>query len=342
MEPKDFDFYLPEALIAQYPTRERDSSRLMVLSRATGEISHRGFRDIKEYLRPGDLLILNDTRVLPARLLGNKASGGKAELLLIEKLPPAHAGREVWRCMVKPSKGVGPGTRFFFDQGTEAVVLEHGSGSFRVCEFTSQLDMGKIGRVPLPPYIRRDAEDEDRTRYQTVFAESDGAVAAPTAGLHFTDALLGEIRAMGVEVHKITLHTGPGTFMPVRVKDIASHTMMEESYSIPEEVFAAIVKARSEKRRVVAVGTTSTRALEAAAEKGLDNPVLNGATSLFIYPGYKFKVVDALLTNFHLPGSTLIMLVSAFAGTARIMDAYAEAVKEGYRFFSYGDAMLIL
>jgi len=342
MEAKDFDFYLPEELIAQYPTRERDSSRLMVLSRATGEISHRGFRDIKEYLRSGDLLVLNDTRVLPARLVGRKATGGKAELLLIEKLPPAHAGREVWRCMVKPSKGAHPGSRFFFEHGTEAVVLESGAGSFRVCEFTSQLDMGKIGRVPLPPYIRRDAEDEDRARYQTVFAESDGAVAAPTAGLHFTEALLDEIRDAGVEVLRITLHTGPGTFMPVRVKDISTHTMMQESYSISEDVFAAIRKAKQEGRRVVAVGTTSTRALEAAAQKGFEGPVLSGATSLFIYPGYSFKVVDCLLTNFHLPGSTLIMLVSAFAGTSRIMDAYAEAVKERYRFFSYGDAMLII
>lgn len=342
MKAKDFDFNLPEELIAQYPTSERDSSRLMVLSRATGEISHRSFRDIKEYLRAGDVLIVNDTRVLPVRLLGKKVTGGKAELLLIGKLPTAQAGREVWRCMVKPSKGAIPGTRFFFDGGTEAVVLESGDGSFRICEFSSTLDLEKIGRVPLPPYIRRDAEDEDRTRYQTVFAESDGAVAAPTAGLHFTGPLLDEIKAIGVEVCRITLHTGPGTFMPVRVKDISSHTMLPESYFISEEVFAAIVKAKREKRRVVAVGTTSTRALEAAVENGFDNPVLNGSTSLFIYPGFEFKAADALLTNFHLPGSTLIMLVSAFAGTERIMDAYAEAVKERYRFFSYGDAMLIV
>lgn len=342
MEPKDFDFYLPGHLVAQWPPKERGASRLMVLSRATGEISHRGFRDIKDHLRQGDLLVLNDTRVLPARLLGNKATGGKAEILLTEKLPAARAGKEAWRCMVKPSKGVGPGSRFFFGPGVEAVVLESDADGFRVCEFSAPLDLDRIGRIPLPPYIKREAEEEDGERYQTVFASSDGAIAAPTAGLHFTEPLLDEIRGMGVEVHRITLHTGPGTFMPVRVKEISRHRMLPERYSIPEEVFASIARAKKEGRRVIAVGTTSTRALEAAASDGLDNPKLQGATGLFIYPGYGFKVVDALLTNFHLPGSTLIMLVCAFAGRERVLDAYAEAVKEGYRFFSYGDAMLII
>ncbi|MFQ5735369.1 MAG: tRNA preQ1(34) S-adenosylmethionine ribosyltransferase-isomerase QueA [Thermodesulfobacteriota bacterium] len=342
METREFDFYLPEGLIAQYPLDERDSSRLMVLSRATGEILHRSFREIGEFLRPGDVLVLNDTRVVPARLLGRKATGGKVELLLTGKVGLAQAGKEAWRCMVKPSKGVGPGTRFFFDHGVEAVVLESGPEGFRVCEFTSPLDLEEMGRIPLPPYIRRDAEEKDRERYQTVFAASDGAVAAPTAGLHFTAPLLDGLRASGVEVHRITLHTGPGTFMPVRVKDLKNHRMLPEFYTIPPEVFASVVKAREEGRRVIAVGTTSTRALEAAARDGIDRPVLKGPTGLFIYPGYEFKVVDALLTNFHLPGSTLIMLVSAFAGTRRVMDSYAEAIKQGYRFFSYGDAMLIV
>lgn len=342
METKDFDFYLPEDLIAQYPSKERDASRLMVLSRATGEVSHRGFRDIKDLLHPGDVLVLNDTRVLPARLVGKKATGGRAELLLTVKLASAQAGKEVWRCMVKPAKGVGPGTRFFFDEGAEAVVLESGSDSFRVCEFTAPLDIEKIGKVPLPPYIRREAEEGDRERYQTVFAAAAGAVAAPTAGLHFTAELLDEIRRSGVEVHRITLHTGPGTFMPVRVNDVRNHRMLPEYYSIPDGVFAAVLAAKKDKRRVIAVGTTSTRALEAAVQNGFDTPVLKGETGLFIYPGFEFKAVDAMLTNFHLPGSTLVMLVSAFAGASRIKDAYVEAIKEGYRFFSYGDAMLII
>ncbi len=342
METKDFDFYLPDDLIAQYPLKERDSSRLMVLSRSTGEVLNRGFRDILEFLRPGDVLVLNDTRVIPARLAGKKATGGKVELLLTEKLATAQAGRESWRCMVRPSKGVAPGTRFFFDHGVEAVVLESGEEGFRVCEFSPPLDLDRLGRMPLPPYIKREAGDEDRQRYQTVFAASDGAVAAPTAGLHFTSELLDGIRAHGVEVVRVTLHTGPGTFMPVRVKDISRHTMLPEYYSISPEAFGAVARAKKEGRRVVAVGTTSTRALEAATREGLEKPILKGVTGLFIYPGYEFRVVDALLTNFHLPGSTLIMLACAFAGKQNIMNAYAEAVRLGYRFFSYGDAMLII
>lgn len=337
MDLKDFTFELPESLIAQEPLGKRDSSRLMTVSRKDGVIGHRLFRDFPACLSPGDLLVLNDTKVIPTRLLGVKPTGGKVELLLVEK---TDAGVEEWKCLARPAKGLKPGTKVLFGDVEGQMLGQDEEGLF-ICRFSSTLDLEKIGKVPLPPYIKREATNADSSRYQTVFAGVDGAVAAPTAGLHFTGELLAGIKAMGVEVCHVTLHTGPGTFMPVRVEKIEEHRMMRERYRIDASVFSAVVKAKKEGRRIVAVGTTSTRALEASAASGLDSPVLEGSTSLFIYPGYRFKVVDALLTNFHLPESTLLMLVCAFAGRELVLEAYKEAVRKEYRFFSYGDAMLI-
>ena len=342
MDLRDFTFDLPESLIAQEPLAERDSSRLMTVSRKTGAIGHRLFRDLPEYLKPGDLLVLNDTKVIPTRLIGAKPTGGKVELLLVEKTP---SGAEEWKCLARPAKGLKHGTKVLFEGAgvvVEAEMLGQDDEGLFVCRFSGALDLERLGQVPLPPYIKRVATDADSRRYQTVFAGVDGAVAAPTAGLHFTEQLLDGIKSMGVEVCRVTLHTGPGTFMPVRSEKIEEHRMMRERYRIDESVFSAVVKAKEEGRRVVAVGTTSTRALEASAQGGFASPVLEGSTSLFIYPGYRFRVVDALLTNFHLPESTLLMLVSAFAGRELVLDAYREAVKKEYRFFSYGDAMFII
>lgn len=338
MRLEDFTFDLPERLIAQEPLARRDSSRMMVLSRKEGTVSHREFTRLPEYLREGDLLVLNDTRVIPTRLLGSKASGGKVELLLVER---SSGPQEEWKCLAKPGKGLKPGTRVFFD-GIEAEMLGQDDEGLFLCRFSGPLDLRKYGKVPLPPYIRRAATDSDSSRYQTVFAGKDGAVAAPTAGLHFTDELLTGLKAKGVEVSFVTLHTGPGTFMPVRVENIEEHRMMRERYRIEEAVFKKVAKAKDEGRRVVAVGTTSTRALESSVRYGFSSPRLEGATDLFIYPGFEFKVVDALLTNFHLPESTLLMLVSAFAGRELVLRAYREAVANEYRFFSYGDSMLIV
>ncbi len=341
MDIKDFEFDLPEGLIAQYPLPERDSSRLMTLSRSTGEFSHASFRDLPGLLRSGDLLILNDTKVLPARLIGKKSSGGKVEALLIERLLKTDDGREDWACLIRNSKGLREGSLLFFETEAEVRGFDEKSGLWRV-SFKNGPRYNEVGRIPLPPYIRREPEESDKIRYQTVFAGVEGAIAAPTAGLHFTDKLLAEIREKGVETRCITLHTGPGTFMPVRVTDVRDHRMHGERYSIDNSTFDAIKKAKQEGRRVIAVGTTSTRALEAAFKDGFDSPVLSGTTDIFIYPGFRFRVIDGLLTNFHLPGSTLIMLVAAFAGREKVLAAYKEAVELGYRFFSYGDAMLII
>lgn len=338
MDLKDFTFDLPDRLIAQEPLAERDSSRLMTLKRKGGLIAHASFRDFPGLLRPGDLLVLNDTKVIPTRLLGAKPTGGRVELLLVEKL--ATDGLEEWKCLAKPGKGMKPGAKVFFD-GVEGSFLGLDSEGLFLFRFSCPLDLEKIGKVPLPPYIRRAAIEADSVRYQTVYAGVEGAVAAPTAGLHFTGPVLDEIKGCGVEVCRVTLHTGPGTFMPVRVEKIEEHRMMRERYAISPEVSEAVVRAKKDGRRVVAVGTTSTRALEACFRDGLGSPVLEGSTDLFIYPGYSFRVVDALLTNFHLPESTLLMLVSAFAGRELVLEAYAEAVRQGYRFFSYGDAMFI-
>lgn len=341
MELKDFDFHLPESLIAQRPLDERDSSRLMVLERATGSIAHRVFRDIPGYFREGDLLILNNTRVIPTRVLGRKETGGKVELLLVKRVC-SDGSMQQWTCMAKPSKGLRKGSRVIIKEGVAAEITGVDDEGFFICSIKGPFDLEAFGSVPLPPYIKREAVFEDKVRYQTVYAGVDGAVAAPTAGLHFTDRLLEGIKSRGVDVRYITLHTGPGTFMPVRTARIEEHRMLREGYSIPVEVFEAVKKAKEERRRVIAVGTTSTRALEASAANGFEAPALEGATGLFIYPGFRFRVVDALVTNFHLPGSTLIMLASAFAGHASLMRAYEEAVRLEYRFFSYGDAMLII
>ncbi|MBI5885351.1 MAG: tRNA preQ1(34) S-adenosylmethionine ribosyltransferase-isomerase QueA [Deltaproteobacteria bacterium] len=338
LDIKAFDFDLPETLIAQHPLDDRAGSRLMALERATGSLRHLTFTGITGLLKQGDVLVLNDTKVVPARLFVTRATGGKVELLLVRE-----ERKGLWECMIRNSRGLKPGSLLFFTGHGRACIKEKGEGLW-TCAF-EDVDpwelMERAGRVPLPPYIKREPSEEDRARYQTVFAGPKGAVAAPTAGLHFTEALLDEIRGMGVEVLSLTLHTGPGTFLPVRVDDIAIHKMHREYYSIPRPVFDAVRAARAGGRRVIAVGTTATRALEAAAATGLDNPVLAGSTDIFIYPGYDFRVIDGLLTNFHLPRSTLLMLVCAFAGRERVLAAYKEAVERQYRFFSYGDAMFI-
>lgn len=342
MELKDFDYNLPPELIAQHPLKERDSSRLLVLGRTGGELTHGVFTDIKDYLKAGDLLVLNDTKVIPSRLVGTKETGGRVELLLVSK---ATGGAEVWKCMARPLKGLKFGTKIAFDKGIGATVTDEADDGLITLSF-SGVEEGlsvpmALGDVPLPPYIRRGTVKDDSERYQTVYAVKEGAVAAPTAGLHFTEGLLGDLKEAGVEVRYITLHTGPGTFLPVRVNDISKHRMLPEAYSIPVEVFNAVMDAKREGRRTIAAGTTTTRALEAAVINGYEGPRLSGSTDLFIYPGFTFRAVDGLLTNFHLPGSTLLMLVAAFAGRVNILNAYKEAVKEKYRFFSYGDAMLI-
>ncbi|OGQ54763.1 MAG: tRNA preQ1(34) S-adenosylmethionine ribosyltransferase-isomerase QueA [Deltaproteobacteria bacterium RIFCSPLOWO2_02_FULL_53_8] len=338
MNITDFDYDLPEELIAQHPLEDRAGSRLMTLDRASGAVRHLTFSAITGLLKPGDVLVLNDTKVVPARLFAKKATGGKVEMLLVRE---ERVG--VWECMLKNSKGLKLGMRLFFDTGGAACITGESGGLWQ-CRFEG-VDpwelMERTGSVPLPPYIRREPSEADRGRYQTVFAGPKGAVAAPTAGLHFTETLLDNIRAMGVEVLRLTLHTGPGTFLPVRVDDITAHRMHKEHYSISRPVFDAVIRAKAGGRRVIAVGTTTTRALEAAVLNGFDSPALEGSTDIFIYPGFVFKVIDGLLTNFHLPSSTLLMLVCAFAGHKNVMAAYKEAVDKRYRFFSYGDAMFI-
>jgi len=346
---EDFDYDLPEGLIARAPADRRDKSRLLVLGRRSGQITHSVFSDFPGLLRPGDLLVLNDTRVVPARLFGKRQTGGAVEMLV---LPAEDWERDRFSAMISPTRRLRPGVRITFDAAPGAMVEVTGrrpDGYFD-CTLTGVPSVRALldaaGTVPLPPYMERAPIESDAERYQTVFAERDGAVAAPTAGLHFTPEMLERIKGAGVEVRFVTLHTGPGTFMPVRTEEIAAHRMHTEFYEVAPEVFESVVRARREGRRVVAVGSTSTRALESAALGGLDDPVLAGETGLFIYPGSggvetQFRVVDAMLTNFHLPRSTLLMLVSAFAGHENVMAAYREAVKEGYRFYSYGDAMFI-
>ncbi len=341
---EDFDYELPEGLIAGEPEGERDASRLMVIDRASGSISHRAFPDITEYLESGDVLVLNDTKVMRARLFGRKKTGGRVEVLLVEGRGKA-GGEDLWQCMVRPAKGISKGSRIFFDEGAEAEVTGVDEQGFRLCAFKGagpEALMERQGSVPLPPYIRRPANAMDAERYQTVFAEKTGAVAAPTAGLHFTKRLIERVRDSGAQVVHVTLHTGPGTFMPVREKDITRHRLLPERYSISLDAFNAVVSAKRRGQRVMAVGTTVTRALEACVQGGFDRPALQGRTGLFIYPGYEFKVIDRLVTNFHLPRSTLLMLAAAFTGHGLLMNGYMEAVRRRYRFYSYGDAMLVI
>jgi len=341
MRQDDFDFNLPDELIASEPLEKRDASRLMTLGRQSGEIGEYAVTDLPDLLRSGDLLVLNNTRVLPARLFGRKESGGRVELFLVRRLD---GDDEQWESLIRSSKPSRPGTLIHLEEGVCATVLGQGDGETRVVSFSGFDDfvswLERVGQVPLPPYIRRAPTESDRERYQTVFAAERGAVAAPTAGLHFTGDLLQRIRGRGVETATITLHVGLGTFMPMRVEDPRQHRMHSERYRVPQETVAAINACRERGGRVVAVGTTVTRTLEHAAAGGT---LLagSGETEIFIFPGYRFRVVDALITNFHLPKSTLLMLVSAFAGRESVLAAYSEAVARGFRFYSYGDAMFI-
>ena len=343
-----FDFELPEQQIAQEPAPRRDDARLMVLDRDTGVATHAGFRALPAELRPGDLLVFNDTKVIPARLRGRKPTGGVVEMLLIEPLTGSRHGSR-WRALLDGSRSLRPGMELVFPGGLIATPVEREADAWRVELRTGTRSLTELldheGEIPLPPYIRRSASDPrvalDRERYQTVYARIPGAVAAPTAGLHFTEGLLQALAAGGVEAAFLTLHVGLGTFAPVRVERVSEHPMHDEAYVLPAETAEAIERARRRGGRVVAVGTTVARTLETCAEgNGRVTPGA-GRSGLFIYPGFHFQVVDALVTNFHLPRSTLLMLVCAFAGTERVLAAYREAVRRGYRFYSYGDAMLV-
>ncbi len=340
MNVSDFYYDLPEELIAQTPIEKRDESRLMVLNRANQTIEHKTFKDIIDYLEPGDCLVRNNTKVIPARLYGKKATGAKIEFLLLNRIEG-----DIWECIVRPGHKLKPGTEVEFGDGIlKAKVLDVMEGGTRKVEFKYEgifneiLD--KIGLMPLPPYIHESLKDNDR--YQTVYAKYEGSAAAPTAGLHFTPELFEKIKAKGIDVANVTLHVGIGTFRPVKVENVEEHHMHSEHFYIKQEDVDKINNAKKNGKRVIAVGTTSCRVLETIAdENGMVKPT-EGDTQIFIYPGYKYKCLDGLVTNFHLPESTLIMLVSALAGRDYIMKAYNEAVKERYRFFSFGDAMLIL
>jgi S-adenosylmethionine:tRNA ribosyltransferase-isomerase len=337
---EDFDYALPPELIAQEPAPTRTGSRLFVIDRKTGGISHRMFPDLLEYLRPGDLLVFNDTRVIPARMFGVKeGTGGKVEVLLI-----VNVEGNTWEALVKPGDRVKPGHILLFGGGRmKGRVLERTTDGTRIIEFDSQdfmKDLQELGEVPLPPYIKKKAADPGR--YQTVFAKEPGSSAGPTAAFHFDNEIIDKIRALGVESAYVTLHIGPGTFRPVKTLQIEDHRMHREFFSIPQETIEAVQKARKEGRRIIPIGTTSTRTLETVFDEEGNVRRTTGWTDIFIYPGYKFKMADALVTNFHLPRSTLLMLVSALAGRDLIMKAYDEAVKERYRFFSFGDCMLIV
>ena len=355
----DYKYTLPENLIAQAPAQCRDRSRLMVLARKARSISHHCFADLVELLHNGDLLVVNDTRVIPARLTGTKETGGKVEVLFLDYPQEMARGNRdngtrpvpagvVCECLVKASKPPRPGSMLRFGEGLTARVLGGSEGVFEMA-FQCEADIGRllerIGEVPLPPYIRRNGRDlspcDDRQCYQTVYAKRKGAVAAPTAGLHFSPDLLKRLIEKGVEVIAITLHVGYGTFLPVRVTDIRKHKMHAETYELTAKAASAINQAQDAGRRVIAVGTTSVRVLEYAADAAGRVRPGSGKCDLFIYPGFQFKVIDALITNFHLPESTLLMLVSAFADPGFILDAYQEAIRRTYRFYSYGDAMLI-
>ena len=340
MKTQDFWYDLPEELIAQTPLQQRDSSRLLTLDRKTGEVSHRHFYDIYDYLQPGDCLVMNDSRVLPARLLGRRPSGGAVELLLLRDM-----GDKRWECLAKPGRKLQPGQEVIFGDGeltaTILSVLEDGN---RLVEFHFEgifLEvLERLGKMPLPPYIK--AQLEDQERYQTVYSREVGSAAAPTAGLHFTPELMERLRNKGVSIAFVTLHVGLGTFRPVKVENVLEHHMHSELCILPEETAIQLNKTRAEGGRIICVGTTSCRTLESLALP--DGTFVAGSkwTDIFIYPGYTFKTMDGLITNFHLPESTLVMLVSAFAGRENVLAAYEEAVREKYRFFSFGDAMLIL
>ena len=340
MDVKDFDYDLPEELIAQDPLEDRSSSRLMVLDKNTGEVSHHVFKEIVKYLRPGDCLVLNNTKVIPARLFGVKeGTMAKIEILLLKRRQ-----NDVWETLVKPGKKAKPGTKIIFGDGLlTGEVIDVVDDGNRLIQFSYEgifeeiLD--KLGQMPLPPYITHQLKDKNR--YQTVYAKYDGSAAAPTAGLHFTKELLQQVKDKGVDIAEVTLHVGLGTFRPVKVDNVLDHHMHSEFYMVSQEAADKINNAKKNGGRIISVGTTSTRTLEAASDENGMLKECSGWTDIFIYPGYSLKVIDCLITNFHLPQSTLVMLVSALAGREHVLNAYKEAVEERYRFFSFGDAMFI-
>lgn len=339
MKVTEFDYDLPEELIAQVPIKKRDESRLMVLDRKNKTIEHKKFKDIIEYLEPGDVLVRNNTKVIPARLYGNKETGAKVEFLLLNNIEG-----DIWECIVRPGNKLHIGAKVIFGDGLlKAEILDTMEGGTRKVKFSYEgifneiLD--KIGLMPLPPYIHESLKDNDR--YQTVYAKYEGSAAAPTAGLHFTDELLKKLEEKGVIIANVTLHVGIGTFRPVKEENVEEHKMHTEHFYIKKEDAEKINNAKTKGKRVIAVGTTSCRVLETIADENGMVKETEGDTGIYIYPGYKFKCLDGLITNFHLPQSTLLMLVSALAGKEYIMEAYKEAVKEKYRFFSFGDAMFI-
>ena len=340
----DFDYYLPEELIAQHPTDKRDESRLLVVDRKSGERFHKHFYDILDYLNPGDCLVMNNSKVIPARLFGIKEkTGAKVEFLLIKRKKD-----DIWEAMVRPGKKLHVGDRVAFseDGSLSAEILEHGEGGTRIVRFEYEgifLDLlERIGKIPLPPYIERESEAEDKERYQTVYCKEEGSVAAPTAGLHFTKELLERAAEKGVKLAYVTLHVGIGTFRPVKCDVIEEHKMHFEEYEIDEKNAEMINETKKAGGRIISVGTTSTRTLESAVKEDGTLEAGRGSTDIFIYPGYRFKMIDSLITNFHLPKSTLLMLVSALYNRENIIAVYNEAVAQKYRFFSYGDAMLII
>lgn len=355
MKISDFDYYLPEELIAQKPADRRECSRLLVVHRDTGKIEHRHFYDIIDYLKAGDCLVLNNSKVLPARLYGVKEkTGAKVEFLLIKRIEG-----DTWETMVRPGRKLKPGDIVVFSQEPllKATIKDFGTDGTRIVDFeydgVFMERLEEIGSMPLPPYIERSSDSEDRDRYQTVYCREEGSVAAPTAGLHFTEELLKKAEDKGVELVYVTLHVGIGTFRPVKCENIEDHTMHFEEYSISEESAEVINRAKREGRRIISVGTTSTRTVESAAYFDADAQTTDGkagcwqvrsgegSTGIFIYPGYEFKIIESLITNFHLPKSTLLMLISALYDREKILAVYDEAVKQKYRFFSYGDAMFI-
>ena len=343
MKVRDFDYELPPERIAQEPLPERDASRLLVLDRGTGELRHHVFRDLPDLLSPGDLLVVNRSRVFPARLVGRREGGGAAEILLVRARPDG-----TWDALARPARRLRPGARVLVDEELE-VTLEAGAptgpGEKRVRLHAPSGDLAavleRLGHTPLPPYIRRPDRPQDRERYQTVYAREPGSIAAPTAGLHFTTPLLARLAARGIDLAEIVLHVGPGTFRPVQVENVADHRLEAEPFRVPRAAAEAIRQARARGGRVVAVGTTTVRALESVARDDGTVAAGEGATDLVLAPGSRFRAVYALITNFHLPRSSLLLLVSAFTGRERVLEAYREAIQTGYRFYSYGDAMLI-
>ena len=341
MKTSDFFYELPEELIAQDPLEDRMASRLLVLDRKTDKLEHKIFGDVINYLNPGDCLVINNTRVIPARLIGEKeGTGGKVEILLLKRRE-----NDIWESLVKPGKKLRPGARVIFGDGRlKAEILEIAEEGNRLVKFyyegIFEEILDSLGEMPLPPYITHKLEDKEM--YQTVYAKFDGSAAAPTAGLHFTNELLEKIRQKGIRIASVTLHVGLGTFRPVKVEDVNNHHMHTEWYEVNNEAADIINETKKNGGRVICVGTTSCRTIESVADENGLMSAKTGETDIFIYPGYKFKVMDGLITNFHLPESTLVMLVSAFAGKERILSAYETAVKERYRFFSFGDAMILL